>query len=84
MIKKYIYKFFESLYLVYFMLFFSMILLSLTIIGIVMFNHDNLFNLGMWLVNFVLWGFNFIMYLENKFIEDDIKELETKLINNLN
>ena len=84
MIKKYIYKFFESWYLVYFMIFFSLIMLSLTIIGIVMFDQDNLFNLGMWLSNFILWGFNFIMHLENKFIEEDIKELENKLIKHLN
>lgn len=84
MIKKYIYKFFESWYLVYFMLFFSLIMLSFTMISIVLFDYDNLFNLGVWLVNFILWGFNFFMNLENKFIEEDIKELENKLINNLN
>ena len=84
MIKEYIYKFFESWYLVYFMLFFSLIMLSFTMISIVLFDYDNLFNLGVWLVNFILWGFNFFMHLENKFIEADIKELENKLINNLN
>lgn len=84
MINKYVYKFFESWYLVCFMLFFSLIMLSLTMISIVLFDHDNIFNLVLWLFNFIMWGFNFFMHLENKFIEEEIKELENKLINNLN
>lgn len=84
MIKKYIAKFFESWYLVYFMLFFSLIPLSLTMISIVLFDHDNIFNLVLWLFNFIMCGFNFFMHLENEFIEEELKEFENKLIKHLN